>query len=460
MVILVKSIELGVGSGVGFGTNSTTSSSYIEGSQSVYARLDTSQYSDATYYYEAVFKTSAATGYSSLYTTGGSAVSGSEVTTTSTSATRVRSGSISPSTGDYTDRWKNDGSNTTTWYASRIWIVQSASVISNTESQIILTNYVWTSTSSSYANFSTIFWSLFLYTAANWDGTVSIYYEATLKTSAATGYTQLHTAGDSAVSGSEITTTSTSLTRVRSGSITLSDGTEYKGKIKNDGSNTTTVNGARLIIQQSGYPTKTESYLSLVDGGTIASVTSGSFQDALGRARYDSSEWSVDTINWYHEVSLNSNVTTGTLELYGLTSAARVTGSNIATSVSSNYRARSGSLTMPSSQDITSRADADTGTIYQGPTFLLAVISWTNVFPTTTSTTTSTTTTSTSTTTTSTSTTTSSTTSTSTTTTSTSITTTSTSLTTTSTSTTLSTSTSTSTTTTLGYHFSVDHDTN
>ena len=377
MAAFEKHISLSTGTASGLYGASTTSATYVGMTRTAYALIDTTQYSGGAYYYEAVIKTSTATGYATLWdNTAAAAVSGGAVTTTSTTNVRLRSAALTLTTGNtFTDRIKNDGANTTTYYGGRVVVEQNVSTITNTESQILIYGYDnSTTTSATYIDFGTIGNNYFLYTAANWDGTVAIYYEATLKTSAATGYSQLYTFADAAVTSAEVTTTSTSLVRVRSSAITLVDATVYKGKKKNDGTNTTTVAAARLVVQQSGSPTKSESYLPA--GQNDYASSAATFADTGGRAYYDPTKWSVSTITWYAEYS--GNFTTGTAEMYALTDAARITGSNVATGIAVT-RYRSSALTMPASaQNIVYRLDSGSGTIYSSAQQLLAVLVWAN----------------------------------------------------------------------------------
>jgi hypothetical protein len=380
--IFEKHIALSGGSGVSGGNISTTSSTYVEPSSPRHRRIDTAQFNGATYYFEGVFKTSAATGYMSLYTVGGSQVSGSEVTTTSTSYVRVRSGSISPTTGDHMDRFKNDGTNTTTKNNARVIVVQNAASITNTETQIELLNYTpgFTTTSGSYVDVSGSATGRFLYTSANWDGTVNIYYEATFSTNAATAFSQLATDAGSAVSGSEVTTTSTTAVRVRSGAITLTNATAYKPQFKNDGTNTTTIYAGQVIVQQSGSPTKTEAYLQVRQGNEETNSTS--YVDNSHMLYFDPANWSVVSKDFYHEGNIYHTATTGYLDLYALTDAAVVTNSEISTNTTSAItRVRSSALTMPASaQNISARAKVSgTGTLNNGLDFTIVVLTWTNI---------------------------------------------------------------------------------
>jgi len=372
--------------GVGVATVTTTSSTYVDsslqGGTTSLVNLDTTQYYGATYYFEATFFTSAATGYVSLFDSSDVEVSGAGVTTTSTSAVRVRSGAITPSSGDYKWRFKNDGTNTTTIYNARIVIIQNANKITNTESQIPLETSIHLSTSSSsYVDIGSSEWGFFLYTSSEWDGTLNFYYESNLRTDSGIGYSILYDDTASAtVSGSEVSTSSTSFVRVRSGSFSLTNSHVYKPRSKGDGSSTVTLIDARLIAQQSNNPTKSVSYLTL-NSQASAFATTGSYLDTLQIVNYTSANWNVDSITWEHEAHwIINNSSTTNMDIYKLTDAAQLSGSELSgTDLNVNTRYRSGSITMPSSQDLTSRAKLSAvGTIATGPTRLIATMTWTN----------------------------------------------------------------------------------
>ncbi len=378
-IILERHILLSSGTGLGIGTISTTSSTPGETANPTYAYLDTAQYSNATYYFECDFKTSAGTATAGLYDTAGNLVSSSAVNTSSTSPVIVRSGAISPSTNTYTVRLSVTGGNTLTYYSSRIIIIQNANAITATEEQRDLISDSQALTGASYADFSTIYWDFFRFTSANWDN-ATYYLDVTFKNSAGTGTVGLHTAANALVTNAECATTSTTYTRVRSAAFTLVDGTDYKVRGKSS-TGTITITSAKLIVQQA-LPTKSESHVTLLRSTTAASATGASFQDTLHKITYTSGNWNTGTISWLHECGAHANTASGVVELFNITGAARTTGSNVTTSNNGTMtRYRSGSLTMPSSQDITARASSAAGTVYQSLVHLIAVMTWTNVVP-------------------------------------------------------------------------------
>ena len=114
----------------------------------------------------------------------------------------------------------------------------------------------------------------FYYQSGNYDtpGTVSkFYFEAVIRASSgATAYAALYTSGGSYVTGSEVSTTNTTFTRVRSGEITLTNNTEYRVRIKTSSGGTGTIRNARIVVLQSSADriTKTETH-ALISGYNV-----------------------------------------------------------------------------------------------------------------------------------------------------------------------------------------------
>ena len=376
-----KHIPLSYGTSNEIGTISTTSATYVETTNPTYAYMATADYASATYYFEAVIKTSAGTAYAQLYDDAGNAISGTEVSTASTTRVRVRSAAFTPgATGTYTVRIKNNGTNTTTYYKASIVIIQNGSSITATETQVSLVGQLQTTASASYVNLSTIYWNWFRYTSANWDGTMAIYLEATLKTTGGTATVALHNSSDTLVTSSECATTSASYVRVRSSAISLTNATDYKVMFKTT-AGTVSIADARIIIQQTGTITKTEAYIPLLKT-TSGNSASGSTQVDLNMPTdYTSTNWNGSTIAWYHEISAYCTGV-GTFELYKETDAARLTGSDVTSSNNSVMtRYRSAALSMPASQSITPRTASGSGTFYITSVHIIAVITWVSGSP-------------------------------------------------------------------------------
>ena len=114
----------------------------------------------------------------------GSEVASSEVSVSGTTYTRVRSSAITLTDGnEYKVIIKSsDGSYTTKLRDCRLVIVQDAASISATETHVHLSPYHSTSTATSGGE-ETPYDQRFYYNSADWDGTVTVLFEATLRSS-------------------------------------------------------------------------------------------------------------------------------------------------------------------------------------------------------------------------------------------------------------------------------------
>jgi len=214
-------------------------------------------YTDATVYFEAVIlntQTGALT-TATLYDNvgAGSAVAGAVVNTTSAGYTRVRSGAISLTNNtSYTVRIKASGF-TARIKAARLIVIQSgATKLTDTETQIEIGNNE-TSTATSDTQLTDK--KIYRYDSSKFTPTPTAYFEATLSNDTAdqTTYASLYTDGSSCttqVSGSEVTVVGTTWTRIRSGSITLSSGTDYMVCVRVS-ANTAKIANAKIILVQS-----------------------------------------------------------------------------------------------------------------------------------------------------------------------------------------------------------------
>ena len=260
--------------------------------KTVFVYWDATKYTGATVYFEAVLKSNNASGiaYAKLYdVTAAGEVANSEVSVTGTTYTRVRSGPISLTSGN---QYKviiksNNASYEASLRASRLIVLQEASSISATETYILLHDKI--NKGAAYGN--SPYTQSFNYDSSRFDGTVNVYFEATMMTDAGTGYARLYNNTDGAeVANSEITTTSTSMVRVRSSALTLSSGKEYTMQLKGESTNTTYITSAVLIIQQSGTITKTETHFPIITAYNTASGTS--YADSYFPLYYDPGNWS------------------------------------------------------------------------------------------------------------------------------------------------------------------------
>ncbi|MBI4058010.1 hypothetical protein HY405_01715 [Candidatus Microgenomates bacterium] len=260
-----------------------------------------------TVYFEATLSNDTAdqTAYASLYTNGASCssqVTSSEVSVTGTTWTRVRSSAITLVDGTDYMVCVRASANTARIANAKIVLDQSdVSGIVAVETIQQSANTLATDTDDSYTGQT--YDNSFV--DSRFPGVTSYYFEATIKTSAGTGYAKLTNDSSAAdVDSSEVTTTSTSYTRARSSALTdtdlLQDGGYMDTYLKNSAAsgNTTSVANSWLVIQVSGM------------------------QPA-----------------------------TATADLYNLTDATQVTSSEVTRTSANPTRSRSGSLTLTTAKD-------------------------------------------------------------------------------------------------------------
>lgn len=140
----------------------------------------------------------------------------------------------------------------------------------------------------------------------------TVYYEATMKTSAGTGYAIIENDDDSAtIASSEISTTSTSYTRVRTVSDIFTDlptsSKKLDTQLKNSATNTTTASSSWLVVQYSNIPTSgTTGAVELYNKTDTSSVASSEVtSSSAGFTRVRSSSITLTTAKEY-EVRLKT----------------------------------------------------------------------------------------------------------------------------------------------------------
>lgn len=240
------------------------------------AQLDTTQYNGTvTYYFEVLCSKTAGDNTTislrrSGTTTDDATIASADIPTT---LGLVRSAAFTPPAGAtsyrvFVDYISGVGPRVR---SARIVIIQNATTITNTETQIEIGNASNTTATTDTALTNPKYWQ---YTSANWDGTITVYFEGVFMSgtskSAATMTLQTSTSitapSWSNVASSAVTTTGTVATRVRSGAITLTAGNWYRAVMKagNSKSGITTYN-AKIVVQQG--LTTTEYYFDASDVG-------------------------------------------------------------------------------------------------------------------------------------------------------------------------------------------------
>jgi hypothetical protein len=303
-------------------------------------------------YFEAILAVTGGSGtaYASLYTAGGSAVTGGEVSTTSGTPTRVRTADLLANLVDGTEyryRLKStDGTVTCTVYMARLVIVQNGTIVA-TETVVDF------GSSFSFANTSyatdTTKTQVMLVDKDQYDGTVACYFEASLSTTSGTVNAQLAKSDGTDITGTELSHNTSTDTRKRSGDIwgNITDGDTHLVEIKTS-AGTGRCRHARLVIVQTGTPTKTETFYQIETSlrpnvGTTRVVGNG---DIL----WDADEWSVSSYSVFHEAHFDSNAggSTFNCSLNDGTNDDDTRNTTSATLV----RSRSGALTLTDSDQL------------------------------------------------------------------------------------------------------------
>jgi hypothetical protein len=229
--------------------------------------LDTTQYNGTVSYYFEVDARVIDISKNVTLRRKGTSTDDATVSVTATSNSLVRSTAFTPPAGqtEYIIHLVGTIGHSVTVKAARIIVIQEATTLTSTETQIEIGNASNTTATVDTALTNPKYWQ---YTAANWDGTKTVYFESTFLsgTSKSAATMTLQTSTDilapswSNVASSAVTTTSTTAARVRSGAITLVDGNWYRAVMKagNSKSGITTYN-AKIIVDQYGAST-TDTY--------------------------------------------------------------------------------------------------------------------------------------------------------------------------------------------------------
>ncbi len=191
-----------------------------------------------------------------------------------------------------------------------------------------------------------------LYDGAQYDGTLNVYFEATLYTSGSTAsditYARLwDVTSGAAVSGSEVSIAGNNgnTQRVRSGAITLTNGNEYVVQIKQAVTGDTAyVYSAHLVYKQTGSIKKTQLHqlVNSIEGSTTSTTFAYFYAGMLfNKAMFIN----YVSVNAYFESNIKTNNASGitTANLYDLTNTTTLSG-DITTSSLSYVRQRTASF--------------------------------------------------------------------------------------------------------------------
>lgn len=319
--------------------------------------FDSSDYTGATVYFEAVIRCQSCSGGNNrvtadLYDDGGA--SQTSVVTSNNNYTRVRSNSLSLSTDDFTARFKLDATSGTAYIkAARLVIVQSATQITDTQTQIEAGNFENTNNTSATSLTAPKYYS---YTDTRFSGTHTAYFEATIKASGtSTAYAELYNRTDgSTVTESTVSTTTTSgYVRVRSTQLSTnwdtSNSDEYEVRIRTSGgADTAYLSNAKIIIDQTqaggiGKVEVTHDFVTSERTQTNTSYTQESFLNQFNPTSFDG----TNSLNIYLEAVIKTTGSTAYAALYDATGTNIIddpTNSEIASTATSYTRTRTSNL--------------------------------------------------------------------------------------------------------------------
>ena len=273
-------------------------------------------------YFEAVLKSSSAayTAYAALHSDTGTIVTDSVVSVTGTTTTRVRSTtnlySILTDSEEYEVRFKSSSTKgTATLYFARLIIIVSGTITA-LQTDVELQGY-GSSLTTSYDDKGSSFYP---HDTTKANGTLTCYFEATFYQVSGTAYCALYDTSNNLVSGSEVSSSTTS--RQRSGAITLSSGTTYKVRSKCSSGGYTVPMIGTIIIKETNSPTATVSFPIVL--ATQNTSTSTSYVASSGLFYWDESEWTSATKTVYWESTMKSS------NASGIAYAQLYTGSEIA----------------------------------------------------------------------------------------------------------------------------------
>lgn len=278
-----------------------------------------------------------------LYSDTGGLVTGSQVTTTQTSYTRVRTGDISSNLTDgeeYTIRLTVDAVTGTAYVkAARLVVDQSHTAITDTETQVELGNNA-TTTSTTYELMAGP--KIYHFDTNMMSDKTGAYFEASLQGSdgSAVAYASLSSSATcaSTVSGSEVSVTGTTWGRARSSSIlaNLTDDTDYWVCIHTTAADTGSIANAKLIFTQSNATAISaietiQLYINHPSSDADSTYTS---QDFLNQ--YDPANFVADREQYFYESTIQTTGGTAFTRLYNVTDTVNITNAE-RTSTATSY---------------------------------------------------------------------------------------------------------------------------
>lgn len=344
--------------------------------------IDTSKFVNPKIYFEATLVAPAAgnISYARLVSQGTSddassavsEVAGSELSHDTTTYTKYRSGALTITSGH---RFRVQIKNTT---ASTSIILRAAKIIiiddisagwSKGEESIDIGAPFETTTSTAAVALN--YQPKYLHESIKRDGTVTIYFESMLYSSSAGKSVECSLWNETdGTQVTEVATTSSTPVRIRSASISLTNGKVYVVKKRSSSAKTCTVSDARIIIQQNGAITKTQLHKKV---GHLSSTTSLTYVTTLWLFYLDKSNY-INQVSYYVQSTQRVSVDTitGYLELQNRSDAVSVPNSELTTTSTTWARLRSIALALTDLRDYTSRLKVSAaGTVYHAASFVI-----------------------------------------------------------------------------------------
>jgi hypothetical protein len=289
---------------------------------------DSSKYVSPTIYLEVITKSVTATSNDtyvkllestsdSVESGSWSDVSSSELISSTTTFTNYRSSALTLTSGKrYAFQCRNEASASATSAVTdvRIVILDDVGPTPNVATPIEPLFIGWQSSSSaSYAEMSQA--EQFYYDSSVYTGTINVYFEAVVQiaNAATSAYCELYDiAAGAVVSGSELSTTSTTRTRLRTASaITLTSGHNYAVYFKTgNASYAATVCGAKLIIEQTGAGTITKTRLKAILAGQRSGAVTSYAASNVGGVKYRTADWTSSSPTIKAQVTLHGSTAT------------------------------------------------------------------------------------------------------------------------------------------------------
>jgi hypothetical protein len=245
---------------------------------------------------------------------------------------------------NYTVRIRSSHAQTTAKLVSAKLIVlqDNGGGISDTQSSVELGSSQ-TTTATSYGMLTSP--KIYYYDTDNFSGTITTYFEASLKGSSGgvTAYAALSADPScaSTVSGSEVSVTGTTWNVARSSAITLPTDKEYFTCFKTS-SGTGSMANAKLLINLSGSLDRVQTVQQLQPYAATDADTSYTTQSPINRTT--KSNYAGDDAFYYLETVMKSSAGTGYAQLYNLGTPAAVTGSELSTTSTAFTRSYTANL--------------------------------------------------------------------------------------------------------------------